>query len=141
MTKDEIIKELLKRKVIFKVGRGYFISKESQRNTFCKNFPKEFKELSISKIYDDLLTVVPLRATLKNTSYIVKTKTQKAQRELQKIIVNPDIDYVKLKRVIKDYYNSDVVVKGFAKLLENGELLVLYNNPVKNEEQDNTIWK
>jgi len=145
MTKDEIIIELLKLKVIRKRNDSYFIVKNATSiKAVCKNLPSEYSGLSpnqaMEQFFDDCK--IPGFFNTGTLKFDARTQTKESRKIFMLIIKDSSIDFSILVSRTRQYYaEKNSAKKPMAKYFTEG----LWRNIYKFYKEDkktsgNIFW-
>jgi len=144
MTKDEILKELIKRRVITRVGENYSFINPKKLVCNCKNLPDRYLGISGTQA----LKLFFIDAAIPSFSggsinYALRTTTTKSIETFIKILGDPSIDFSILVDRTKKYYKDKSTVKpAMSKYFMEGLWETVYNDYEKrsDESQSNTFF-
>ncbi len=150
MTKDEIIKYLLKDKTIFEIKGNYYprtglnIDPKAKKLIWCLNLPDKYKALSLKLAYIEFTydIKIPLWSN-GNARYMLKTQTLAAEKAFRRMLKDEALDFNLLVSSLEAYYStsSNVYKTSLAKLLESNTWVHIYESTDNIEKPDNTVWK
>jgi hypothetical protein len=145
MTKDEIIEELLKLKIIRKRNDSYFIVNNAiPVKAICKNLPSKYAGLSstqaMEQFFDDCK--IPGFFNTDKLKFDARTQTKESRKIFMGIIKDSSIDFSILVSRTRQYYaEKNSAKKPMAKYFTEG----LWRNIYKFYKEDkktsgNTFW-
>lgn len=136
---DELIKALIFSKLIVPIDGGRFLVsttlgkhlKANNKSSRCVNFPEEWEGLSDAVIYKKVMDLCEIDLKRKSTSgdyYFLRTTTKESVSVLKHIFKSSDIDFNRFISSVRDAYEQNIKLPGFANFLVNGLWREMYDN-------------
>jgi hypothetical protein len=144
MTKDEILEELIKRKIIIKKGAGYIFPVENQVVTKCKNLPEHYSGISGRQAMELFFIDAKIPDFSGGSlNYTLKTINEKSIKIFLNILKDNSIDFRILLAQTSNYFNSKTTVKpSMAKYFIEGTWKIVYNSYETGlKDLSNTVWR
>lgn len=147
MTKDEILKELIKQKIIRESYGEYFIIKKKSvsktKGNLCKNLPSKYSGVSITVamnyFFED--AQIPAFQKSKDIEYELRTVNKKSLKIFHDIILDSSINFNTLVTRTKNYYSSPKTVKkGMANYFIDGSWKTVYDSYEGTIDTGNTFF-
>lgn len=145
MTKDEILKELIKKKVIRKQYDEYFIINKRDMSKdvrgVCQNLSKKYYGISaktaLTYFFND--AQIPAFQRSKDMEFALHTSNAKSLKIFSGIMLDNSIDFTKLVERTKNYYKSSKTVKkNMTNYFVDGLWKTVYDSYDKSVDTGNT---